>query len=49
MTLKISGHIKLHTPQFPTDPQPNNGDVWVDPVTNVSWTYQSSTETWKLS
>lgn len=49
MTLILSGNIKLHTPQFLTSPAPSNGDTWVDPVTNVSRTFQSSTGTWRLT
>ena len=52
MTLIISqaqGSIRLHQPQFPTSPAPSNGDTWTDPVTGTSWTYQSSTSTWRLT
>lgn len=52
MSLKLAndnGSLRLHTPQFPTSPAPTNGQTWTDPVTNVSWTFQSSTGTWKLT
>jgi hypothetical protein len=49
MTLIISKGLTLHQPQYPTSPAPVNGDVWVDPVTGTSWTYQSSTGTWRLT
>jgi hypothetical protein len=41
--------IVLHMPQFPTSPAPTNGQTWTDPVTSVSWTFQSSTNTWRLT
>jgi hypothetical protein len=46
MTLVISKGLTLHQPQYPTSPAPSNGDTWTDPVTNMTWTYQSSTSTW---
>lgn len=49
MPLTEPTKIRLHTPQFPVSPAPNNGDTWVDPVTSVSWTFQSSTGTWRLT
>ena len=53
MTLIIQrptgSNLRLHQPEYPTSPAPINGDVWVDPVTGTSWTYQSSTGTWRLT
>lgn len=49
VTLKISKGIRLHQPAFPKSPAPTNGQTWTDPVTNVSWTFQSSTSTWRLT
>jgi hypothetical protein len=49
MSLLISGDLRLHMPLFPTSPAPTNGDTWTDPVTSVSWTFQSSTNTWRLT
>jgi hypothetical protein len=52
MTLIISraeGSIRLHQPQFPTDPAPSNNDTWEDPVTGTNWTFVSATGTWRLT
>ena len=49
MPIYVPGKMCLHQPQYPTSPAPVNGDVWVDPVTGTSWTYQSSTSTWILT
>lgn len=49
MTLKIKPGIRLHQSAFPTSPAPTNGQTWTDTVTNVSWTFQSSTGTWRLT
>lgn len=49
MTLRIKPGIRLHQPAFPKSPAPTNGQTWTDPVTNVSWTFQSSTGTWRLT
>jgi hypothetical protein len=47
MTLKLTGNVRLHLPAYPSSP--TNGQVWVDPVTNTSWTYSSATGTWRLT
>ena len=49
MPIYVPGKMRFHQPQYPTSPAPVNGDVWVDPVTGTSWTYQSSTSTWILT
>jgi hypothetical protein len=49
MTLKISKGLRLHQPQFPTSPAPENNDTWEDPETGTNWTFQSSTGTWVLT
>jgi hypothetical protein len=49
MTLLIKPGIRLHQPQFPTSPAPTNGQTWEDPATGTSWTFQSSTGTWRLT
>jgi len=41
--------LLFHQPVFPTSPAPSNGDTWTDPVTGISWTFQSSTGTWRLT
>ena len=33
-----------YTPVFPTSP--TNGQVYVDPNTGITWTYNSGTATW---
>lgn len=42
-------NFRIHQPVFPTSPAPTNGQTWTDPVTSVSWTFQSSTGTWRLT
>lgn len=42
-------NFRIHMPVFPTSPAPTNGQTWTDPETSVSWTYQSSTGTWRLT
>ena len=42
-------NLLFHQPAYPTSPAPANGQTWTDSVTGTSWTYQSSTGTWRLT